>query len=56
MKAFRPSLFGEPDDFEDEDARRTKDANLERYAKRAEKGQLIFPDDERRMCDELEMA
>ncbi len=41
LKAFRPGYFGSDDDY-DEENRRVKDINLERYAKRVEKGQSIF--------------
>ncbi len=54
LKGFRPSHFS--DDEYDDDNQRIKAANLERYAKRAEKGGAIFPDNKRSMWDDLEMA
>jgi len=41
MRAFRPSRFAPAEEFE-EDNQRIKAANLERYAKRAEKGNPLF--------------
>jgi hypothetical protein len=41
MRAFRPSRFS-PEEEYDEDSQRIKDANLERYTKRAEKGTPLF--------------
>lgn len=41
MRAFRPSRFAPAEEYE-EDNQRIKDANLERYAKRAEKGTPLF--------------
>jgi len=41
MRAFRPSRFAPAEEY-DEDSQRIKAANVERYAKRAEKGTPIF--------------
>jgi len=41
MRAFRPSRFASTEEFE-EDNQRIKAANIERYAKRAEKGTPLF--------------
>jgi len=41
MRAFRPSRFAPAEEY-DEDDQRIKEANLERYAKRAEKGTPLF--------------
>ena len=41
MRAFRPSRFAPAEEY-DEDNQRIKAANLERYAKRAEKGTPLF--------------
>lgn len=41
MRAFRPSRFAPAEEY-DEDSQRIKDANLDRYAKRAEKGTPLF--------------
>jgi hypothetical protein len=41
MRAFRPSRFT-PEEEYDEESQRIKDANLERYTKRAEKGTPLF--------------
>ena len=41
MRAFRPSRFAPAEEYE-EDNQRIKAANLERYAKRAEKGNPLF--------------
>ena len=41
MRAFRPSRFASAEEY-DEDSQRIKDANVERYAKRAEKGTPLF--------------
>lgn len=41
MRAFRPSRFAPAEEY-DEENQRIKDANLERYTKRAEKGTPLF--------------
>jgi hypothetical protein len=41
MRAFRPSRFAPADAYEEEH-QRDKDANLQRYAKRAELGMPLF--------------
>ena len=41
MRAFRPSYFTPAEEFE-EDEQRAKDANVERYAERAEAGLPLF--------------
>lgn len=41
MRAFRPSRFAPAEEY-DEENQRIKDANLERYAKRAGKGAPLF--------------
>lgn len=41
MRAFRPSRFAPAEEY-DEDDQRVKEANLERYAKRAEQGTPLF--------------
>ena len=41
MRGFRPSRFSSLDEYE-EDHQRDKDANVQRYAKRAEAGMPLF--------------
>jgi len=41
MRAFRPSRFASAEEYEEDD-QRIKAANIERYAKRAEKGTPLF--------------
>ena len=55
MRAFRPSRFSPAEEY-DEDDQRIKAANLERYAKRAEKGQALFGMDTRRFQDEIALV
>ncbi len=51
MRAFRPSQFAPAEEFE-EDNQRIKAANIERYAKRAEKDTPLFE----RVCSMANMT
>ena len=44
LKAFRPSNWA-PADYDEEERQRDKDANVERYAKRAKLGMPLFPEE-----------